>query len=202
MNATPEFEYTNCCQPEHADGMAAPLQAGVVNKFALSWSEKLLKPLGSVTLVTPVTLSKDPMASDIWPVTLVETSLPLPTVSDRRPPRAGGYGRAGAVVQGSSRHSVVGYEEVKHPFFGRGTRSMPLRQSCRLFADGGRVVAAGGVGPGVCARPSGAAHNAPSTARPIAIIACRGLRFHEFTFGGDLVVASSVVHQHVMTAGL
>jgi hypothetical protein len=58
----------------------------------LSWSEKPLPatPPGLVTLVTPVTLSKDPTASDMWlPVAWVaphklaetthaETSMPLP----------------------------------------------------------------------------------------------------------------------------
>src|SRR6516225_8233226 len=135
MNALPPLEYTNCCQPRHADGVAAPLQAGVVKKFALSWSEKSLTPPGLLTLVTPVTLSKDPMTSEMWLATWAETSLPLPTVSGRGP-RAGGYGRAGAVVHGTSCHSVLGYEDVKHPFFGRGTRAMPLCQSCRVFADG------------------------------------------------------------------
>src|SRR5258708_22375679 len=135
MNAPPELVYTNCCQPRHTDGFAAPLQTEVVKKLELSWSEKSLTPLGSLTLVTPVTLSKDPMASEMWPVTWAETSVPLPTVSGRRP-RAGGYGRAGAVVHGTSCHSVLGYEDVKHPFFGTGTRAMPARQSVRLFAAG------------------------------------------------------------------
>src|SRR6266446_5621924 len=168
MNATPELEYTNCCQPRHVDGFGEALHVEVVKKFALSWSEKALTPFGSVTLVTPVTLSKDPMASDMWPVTWAETSMPLPIWSGRPPPRAGGYGRAGAVVHGTSCHSAFGYEDVKHPFFGRGTRAMPLCQSCRVFADGCCVVAGGGFG--VCARPSGAANNAANAARPSATI--------------------------------
>ena len=127
----------------------------VVKKFALSWSEKPLTPPGLLRLVTPVTLSKDPTASEMWPVgwvTSAETSVPLPICSGwRRPPRAGGYGRAGGVAHGISCHSLLGYEDVKHPFFGWGIRAMPLRHSCRLFAGGGGVVADGAVDFGVCA---------------------------------------------------
>src|SRR6266851_7965074 len=186
---TSPLEYTNCCQPTHCDGFRVPLQAEVVKKFALSWSEKVSGCGGGLpltfplSLVTPVTLSKDPTASDMWPVTWAETSLPFPTVSGRGP-RAGGYGRAGAVVHGTSCHSGLGYEDVKHPFFGRGTRAMPLRHSCRLFAGGGGVVADGGVGFGVCAWPSGTANNTANAARPSATIACRGPGIHEFVFNG------------------
>ncbi len=183
MNATPELEYTNCCQPLHI-GFGEGLQTEVVKKLELSWSEKPLTPFGSVTLVTPVTLSKDPTASDMWPVTWAETSMPLPTWSVRPLPRAGGYGRAGAVVHGTSCHSGLGYEDVKHPFFGRGTRAMPLCQSCRLFVDGSGVVDGAGVWLGVCARPSGTANNTANAARPSATIACRGPGIHEFVFNG------------------
>ena len=147
------------------------------------------------------------MASDMWPVvTWAETSWPLPIWSGRPPPRAGGYGRAGAVVHGTSCHSVLGYEDVKHPFFGAGTRAMPLRQSCRALTDGGGVAAAGGgLGFGVCARPSGAVNNAVNTARPSAIIARRdpGL-FHEFGFKGLVVagVLGSRLHRGGTMAGL
>jgi hypothetical protein len=183
------------------------LQVGVVKKFALSCSENSLGlfGFGSSTLVTPVTLSKDPMASDMWPVTWAETSVPLPIWSGRRPPRAGGYGRCGAVTHGISCHSVLGYEDVKHPFFGAGTRTMPLRQSCRVFADGGGAAVGGGAGFGVCARPSGAANKAANTVGPSAIIARRdpGL-FHEFVFNGLVVagVLGSRLHQGGTTAGL
>src|SRR5258706_13415744 len=85
MNAMPGLESTNCCQPLEFE-FGEPLQAEVTKKLELSWSEKLLAGPESVTLVTPVTLSKDPTASDIWPVvTWAETSLPLPTVSGRGP---------------------------------------------------------------------------------------------------------------------
>jgi hypothetical protein len=63
--------------------------------FELSWSEKmlfcvlLLFGFIPVSLVTPVTLSKDPIASDIWPDTSAVTSLPLPTMEGFGP-RAGG----------------------------------------------------------------------------------------------------------------
>ncbi|HLK83421.1 MAG TPA: hypothetical protein VKT99_18285 [Xanthobacteraceae bacterium] len=182
----PELEYTNCCQPRHFEGFAAPLQAGVVKKFELSWSEKPLGAFGSesVTLVTPVMLSKDPIASEIWLATWAETSLPPPTVSGRRP-RAGGYGRAGAVVHGTSCHWVLGYEEVKHPLFGSGTCLMLLCQSRRLFEDGCGVTAGAGVGVGVCARPSRAANNA---AKPSTDTAVRARECNEFVFNG-LVIA-------------
>jgi hypothetical protein len=94
----------NCCQPWHPD---APLQTEVLKKFVLSWSEKLLSPLGSLSLVTPVTLSKDPTADDMVPDDRAEKSLPLPTVSGLGP-RAGGNGRVGPVVQGTSCHSMLG----------------------------------------------------------------------------------------------
>ncbi len=58
-------------------------------------------------------------------------------------------------MHGTPRHPVLGYEEVKQPFFGGGTRAMPLCQSCKVFVDGGAVIAGGGVWFGVCARPSG-----------------------------------------------
>jgi len=75
-------------------------------------------PIGELSLVTPVTLSKNPTAEDIGPEIEVATqSVVLPTIWARRP-RAGGCGYGGAVVQGTSRHSVLGYEDVKHPFFG------------------------------------------------------------------------------------
>jgi hypothetical protein len=90
--------------------------------------------------------------------TSADPSLSFPTMSCRRS-RAGGYGRAGGVVQGTSLHSALGYEEVKQPLLGRGTRDIPLRQSCRFLADGCGVVT-GGVGSGVCARTSGAANRA------------------------------------------
>jgi hypothetical protein len=61
---------------------------------------------------------------------------------------------------------------VKQPFFGKGTRIIPLRQSSRIFADGGCVTVGGGPGLGVCARPSGTINGATNIARPSAIIAC------------------------------
>src|SRR5437868_1562545 len=126
MNATPELENANCCHPSHvlnglpwrhcwhADGSAArsQLQAEVVKKFVFSWSENVLATAGGfpptlpLSLVTPVTLSKDPVAVDMVPVALAIQSTSLPTVSERAP-RTGGYGRGGAVVHGTSCHSVL-----------------------------------------------------------------------------------------------
>jgi hypothetical protein len=108
-----------------------------------------------VSLVTPVTLSKDPTAMDMWPVTWAETSLPLPTVFGQDP-HSGGNGIAGGVVDRTSCPSVLGWEDVKHPVFGWGTCAMPARQSFGLFVDGGGVVAGGEVGgggsTGLCAK--------------------------------------------------
>lgn len=149
MNTAPELEYTNCCQPWHD----LPTQVEVVKKFVLSWSEKVLATGGGapftspLSLVTSPTLSKDPTAEDMRPETWAEKSLPFPTVAGRGP-RAGGYGRGGAVVHGTSCHSVLGNEDLKHPFFGRGVRDMVARQASRLCAAGGCVVACGGVGTG------------------------------------------------------
>jgi hypothetical protein len=36
-----------------------------------------------------------------------------------------------------------GYDDVKHPFFGNGTRDMVARQASRLCSEGGCVAAAG-----------------------------------------------------------
>jgi hypothetical protein len=71
---------------------AAPLQARLAKKFALSWSEKPLTPPGLLTLVTPLTPSKDPTASDIWPVNLGRDVVAV-AYSVGPGPRAGGYGR-------------------------------------------------------------------------------------------------------------
>jgi hypothetical protein len=81
------------------------------------------------------------------PVTVATQSTPLPTVSERAP-RTGGYGRGGAVVHGTSCHSVLGYEDLKHPFFGTGVRDMVARQVSRACADGGWEVACGADGTG------------------------------------------------------
>jgi hypothetical protein len=126
-----------------------------VKVFALSWSEKVLATGGAtpstspLSLVTPVTLSKDPTAEDMEPVTWAEKSLPLPTLSDRGP-RAGGYGAGGAVVHGTDCHWVFGYVALKHPFFGIGARDIDARQASWLMdgAGDGCAVAGGG---GSCA---------------------------------------------------
>jgi hypothetical protein len=67
----------NCCQPWHFDPGAAPLQSEVEKGFVLSWSEKTLgtfevgleqfEPANvvPVSLVTLVTVSKDPVALDM-----------------------------------------------------------------------------------------------------------------------------------------
>ena len=109
----PALSNTNCCQPKHSDGYIAPLHVEVAKKFELSWSEKMLAcvvpvyGLIPVSLVTPVTLSKDPTAIDILNGVSAETSAPLPTMAGLGP-RAGINGIAGAVVHGTSRHTLLG----------------------------------------------------------------------------------------------
>jgi hypothetical protein len=119
------LEYMNCSHPWHAAGTAAPLQAGtllVLSKkvFALSWSEKMLATpetglvqlepnVVPVSLVMPVTVSKEPIAWDMTPVgAWAETSLPLPTAFMGREPNRGPCGLGGGVVHGTSRQSVFG----------------------------------------------------------------------------------------------
>jgi hypothetical protein len=102
------LECTNCSQPLQVAGYAEPLQAVVlVKKLELSWSEKALAPAGPLSLVTPVTLSKDPIAVEMRSDTRAEASLPLPTMSGRGP-LAGGNGRFGGVTQGTSCQPVFG----------------------------------------------------------------------------------------------
>src|SRR5271168_2998356 len=105
MNAPPELVYTNCCQPEHCDGVLAPEQiAALMLLLVLSWSEKRLLVPPSLSVVRPVMLSKDPVAEEMSPpVACAEKSLPLPTISGARP-LAGGYGRSGGVPHGTSTH--------------------------------------------------------------------------------------------------
>lgn len=89
MYAEPaEFEYTNCCQPLHFGSVALP-QVGVVKVFVLSCSENALAVPAPLSLVTPVTLSKDPTAWDIVPVTTWAEASLLPPPPTTRGPRAG-----------------------------------------------------------------------------------------------------------------
>jgi len=76
--------------------------------------------------------------------------VPLPTIAGRGP-LAGANGCGGAVVHGPSRHSVPGYEDLKHPVFGRGARDRAARQAARLCADGGGGLVFSGAGPVVLA---------------------------------------------------
>ena len=73
MNARPVdplFSNTNCCQPWH-DGFGEPVQP-VLMKFVFSWSVYALAtaapvlPIGPLSLVTPVTLSNEPIAVEMW----------------------------------------------------------------------------------------------------------------------------------------
>jgi hypothetical protein len=130
----------------------------VAKNSELSWSEKVSEfpVLESVSLVTPVTLSKDPCAQDIVvSVTLAVQSMPLPTISGRDP-RAGGYGRGSAVVHATSCHSVFGKEDSKHPFFGTGVRDMVASQASWLWAGAVWEVACGAVCGGADCADGGA----------------------------------------------
>jgi hypothetical protein len=84
----------------------------------------------SVT-VLGVTVSKLPRAEVITvPDARVEISLPFPMTLGRGPLR-GGFGNFDGGLHGTSRHSLFGYEAVKHPFFGTGTLPMSFSHSCR-----------------------------------------------------------------------
>jgi hypothetical protein len=67
---------TNCCQPWQ---FGAPFQAEVVKRFEFELErEGVGTPVALV--VTPVTLSMDPIADNMWPGASAAKSLPLPTV--------------------------------------------------------------------------------------------------------------------------
>jgi hypothetical protein len=133
------------------------VQTEVVKGAVLSWSAKVFGTFEvgfehpapnvvPVSVVRPVIgLSKDPVAEDIFAITSAETSLPLPTVSGQGR-SDGGYGRCGGVAQGTSCHSVLGSEDLKHPFFGTGIRDIFSRHAFRLSADGGVTFASAAVG--------------------------------------------------------
>src|SRR5579862_1073335 len=88
-------------------------------------------PIGPLSLVTSVTVSKEPIAVEMNPVgAWAEMSLLLPTTRGRAP-LFGGIGRCGAALHATSRHSLPGYEAWKHPFFGSGTCANDTRQSSR-----------------------------------------------------------------------
>ena len=126
--------------------------------FVLSWSVKALAvawPVyGSipVSVIPGVTLRKDPSAVEMRPdVTWATKSLlpPPPTVSELFPPtRVRGRGNDGGVVHGTSCQSVLGYDALKHPFPGRGVRTMNSCQASRLPG-------CAGTGEGSCATSGG-----------------------------------------------
>src|ERR1017187_10768932 len=136
----PSFSKTNCCQPLH-DML---LQTAVVKVFVLSSSVKafgvVFPVFGSapVSLIPGVTLMNEPSAVEIRPDTWAAKSLlpPPPTVFGLDPPaRVRGSGYEGGVVHGTSCHSVLGYEALKHPFLGRGDRkSTRLNSSHRCIS--------------------------------------------------------------------
>ncbi len=70
----------NCCLPLQVGGSAAPAQAGVSKNSELSWSEYVSGFPELISLVTPFTLSNDPVADLMWPATTAEKSIALPTV--------------------------------------------------------------------------------------------------------------------------
>jgi hypothetical protein len=117
----------------------------VVKGLELSWSEKLSVVPAPISVVPGVTLLNDPIAVDIKPDVCAEKSVepPPPTVSGLILPvpcmSRGSCSGGGAVAQGTSFHSVPGYEALKHPFLGKGRRDMDARQASRPsdFAAGG-----------------------------------------------------------------
>src|SRR5271155_1011601 len=77
----------NCCQPVQPEVWP---HADVVNIWVLSWREKtpgLCLPFRSMySLVTPVTLSNNPSATEMKPdAGSAEKSVPFPTVKGRTP---------------------------------------------------------------------------------------------------------------------
>jgi hypothetical protein len=101
---------------------------------------------------------------DMRPDTSAEKSLPSPTVLGPTPARFAavskcgdttGYG--GAVLHGTSCHSVPGYDALKHPLVDEGVRDMELRQASRLArlasAAGGEACAMS-LGEGPAKRPA------------------------------------------------
>src|SRR5258708_11333408 len=121
MNKTPEvpsLANTNCSQPRQV-GFVEPLQAVLVKGFVLSWSEYTLlagvpAPVavgtGPLSVTTPLTLSKVPIAvdtkdpADTW----ATTSLPLPTIKGGRGPCRGPCGYDGAVTHVLACHWWLG----------------------------------------------------------------------------------------------
>ena len=53
----------NCCHPAQ---VAWPPQKGVLNWFALSCSDQRPAPVGSDSLVTPLTWAREPEREVIW----------------------------------------------------------------------------------------------------------------------------------------
>ena len=66
---------TNCCQPRHLDGLAAPEHTGVEKNSELSWSVKAFStgdptpPILPVSVRLELTWSNVPVACEIVPVT-------------------------------------------------------------------------------------------------------------------------------------
>ena len=91
----PVFSNTNCSQPRHP-GFGEPAQAVLVKVFVFTWSVYAFAtagpvlPIGLLSLVTFVTVSKEPIAVDMNPVgAWPEMSSPLPTTRGRAPRRGG-----------------------------------------------------------------------------------------------------------------
>src|SRR5947207_7321545 len=90
----------------------------------------LVQPLPNVvpvSLVTPVTLSKEPVAEDMrfGAATVAAKSVPFPTW----------LGFSGGFSHETSSHAVAGYVALKHPFLGSGARNMASCEALRRAAS-------------------------------------------------------------------
>ena len=121
----------NCCHPEQP---TCPPQSGLLNVFALSCSDQRPAPVGSDSLVTPLTCARKPEIEVIGWESGTETIglLRAPPPVDTTPwPSRSGWGRGGAFEHGISVHSVLGNFAEKHPGLGFGFCAMVRRHDCR-----------------------------------------------------------------------
>jgi hypothetical protein len=111
-------------------------------------------------------LSNDPVAAEIRPGTSAVKATPWPTLCGFGDgPSAGGYGRSGAVVHGTSCHAILGYSAVKHPAFGLGNRDIASRQALRFAASSGDSFVAAASGDAAVARLDSGPDDRPATSK-------------------------------------
>jgi hypothetical protein len=139
MYAEPELSCTYCCHPEQAEGFAAPLHADELKVLLFICSEKTLATpdcgleqfdpkVVPVSLVTPDTVGKEPVAVDKVPdVATTSWSVPFPTSCGLVRPE-GRWGRFGAVTHWTSDQEVLGWCASKQPCLGKGVAAISFRQ--------------------------------------------------------------------------